>query len=409
MAKQLRINFPNVVPGYQLCQSCFDAIISKFHEQGNCELEESISCGTSEKSQEALNVSLETIGVSPIKLHGIPKHQRLSVTKSNVIKTMSKYEEHISKVYNVREKELKHKIPHTKIIDKCKWDDLDKLTAEIKEKLIVSDQKTKIQLLTFTPESWSRNFAARYFNITIYQIKEVRKLKKISGIFSVPGTKKGKIFSEITLNRVNNVYHDDEFTRQMPGKKDYVSIGRKQHMQKRLILCNLKELYVSFKTKYPQEVIGFSKFYSLRPKWCITVGASGTHSVCVCTLHQNAILLTNAIQIKCTYKDLMTKVVCDVTSNECMVHRCPNCPGIVSLKKFLDAQLIDNDEEVSFNQWQKTDNNTNLSDNNNGRIQIDVIRGNKQVNSSFLHCKMSSKIPKATKEKFSKRLLYCLR
>jgi hypothetical protein len=144
----------------------------------------------------------------------------------------------------------------------------------------------------------------------------------------------------------------------MPGKKDYVSIGRKQHMQKRLILCNLIELYVSFKTKYPQEVIGFSKFCSLRPKWCITVGASGTHSVCVCALHQNAILLTNAIQIKCTYKDLMTKVVCDVTSNECMVHRCPNCPGIVSLKKFLDAQLIDNDEEVSFNQWQKTDRTT---------------------------------------------------
>ena len=173
-------------------------------------------------------------------------------------------------------------------------------------------------MLTFSPESWSRNFAARYFNVTIYQIKEARILKKIS--FSVPGTKKGKIFSEITLNRVNNVYHDDKFIRQMPGKKDYVSIGRKQHMQKRLTLCNLKELYVSFKTKYPQEVIGFSKFCSLRPKWCITVGASGTHSVCVCTLHQNAIFLTNAIQIKCTYKDLMTKVVCDVTSNECMVH-----------------------------------------------------------------------------------------
>ena len=89
------INFPNVVPGQQLCWSCFDAIISKFHEQDNCELEESISRASSEKSREALNVSLETIGVSPIKLHGIPKHQRLSVAKSKVIKTMSKYEEHI--------------------------------------------------------------------------------------------------------------------------------------------------------------------------------------------------------------------------------------------------------------------------------------------------------------------------
>ena len=87
-----------------------------------------------------------------------------------------------------------------KIIDKSKCNGLDKLTAEIIEKLIVSDQKTKIQLLTFTPESWSRNFAAGYFNVTIYQVKEACKLKKISGIFSVPGTKKGKIFSEIILN-----------------------------------------------------------------------------------------------------------------------------------------------------------------------------------------------------------------
>ena len=128
-----------------------------------------------------------------------------------------------------------------------------------------------------------------HFNVTIYQIKEARKLKKIGEIFSVPCTKKGKIFSGIKLNRVNNVYHDDEFTRQMLGKKDCVSIGRKQHMQKRLILCNLKELYVSFQTKYPQEVFGFSKFCNLRPKWFITVD------------HQALILFVYVPSIKMQY------------------------------------------------------------------------------------------------------------
>ena len=29
----------------------------------------------------------------------------------------------------------------------------------------------------------------------------------------------------------------------MPGSKDYVSVGKKQHIQKRLLLVNSKELY----------------------------------------------------------------------------------------------------------------------------------------------------------------------
>ena len=77
------------------------------------------------------------------------------------------------------------------------------------------------------------------------------------------------------------------------GKKDFVSIGRNVHAQKRLLLCNLKELYASFKEKNLTVKLGFSKFCSLRPKWCITVGSSEAHSVCVCTIHQNAILLVD--------------------------------------------------------------------------------------------------------------------
>ena len=90
----------------------------------------------------------------------------------------------------------------------------------------------------------------------------------------------------------------------MPGKKDYVSIGKNIHRQKKLILCNLKELYVAFKKKNPKQQISYSKFASLRPKWCILPGAIGTHSVCVGTYHQNAKLLVDALNVKCDYKDL---------------------------------------------------------------------------------------------------------
>ena len=74
----------------------------------------------------------------------------------------------------------------------------------------------------------------------------------------------------------------------MPGRKDFISVlgadGNRQGMQKRLQLCNLKEAYNEWKNQHPDLKVGFSKFASLQPRECILAGASGTHSVCVCTI-----------------------------------------------------------------------------------------------------------------------------
>jgi len=54
--------------------------------------------------------------------------------------------------------------------------------------------------------------------------------------------------------------------------------------------------------------IGFSKFCSMRPKWCVTSSSSGILIVCVCvwvcvcSYHQNAVLLTNGANINENYK-----------------------------------------------------------------------------------------------------------
>lgn len=81
----------------------------------------------------------------------------------------------------------------------------------------------------------------------------------------------------------------------MPGKKDFISLrnddGTKVQTQKRLVLCNLKELYKIFNSRYSDIKIGFSSFASLRPKYCILAGGSGTHTVCVCSIHQNIKLM----------------------------------------------------------------------------------------------------------------------
>ena len=57
---------------------------------------------------------------------------------------------------------------------------------------------------------------------------------------------------------------------------------------------NLREVYHEFKGQFPAQKVGFSKFADLRPKHCVLAGASGTHSVCVCTIHQNVKLMINS-------------------------------------------------------------------------------------------------------------------
>ena len=69
----------------------------------------------------------------------------------------------------------------------------------------------------------------------------------------------------------------------------------KEKRQNRLILSNIKEIYSQFKKENPDRKIGFSTFALLRPKWCIPVGAAGTHNVCVCTYHQNVKLMLVAM------------------------------------------------------------------------------------------------------------------
>ena len=69
-----------------------------------------------------------------------------------------------------------------------------------------------------------------------------------------------------------------------PGKRDCVSIkfkdGSKDKAQKRLLPANLNEIYAVFKSKCPDLSVVFSTFV-LHPKWCIPIGVSGSHSVCM--------------------------------------------------------------------------------------------------------------------------------
>ena len=80
-------------------------------------------------------------------------------------------------------------------------------------------------------------------------------------------------------------YESDDASCVMLGKKDYVSVkidDKRVQVQKRLILCTLKELHQLFLEKHPETKIGFSLLAMPRTKECVLSDASGTHSACVC-------------------------------------------------------------------------------------------------------------------------------
>ena len=86
-------------------------------------------------------------------------------------------------------------------------------------------------------------------------------------------------------------------------------------------LCKLQELYTTFKEKHPNGNIGFSKFCTLRPKWCVLASSKPTHSVCVCSAYQNVVLLVDAMGWDLTYKDLIKKIVWNTESKKYIMHQ----------------------------------------------------------------------------------------
>jgi hypothetical protein len=64
------------------------------------------------------------------------------------------------------------------------------------------------------------------------------------------------------------------------------------------------------------------------------------------------------------YKDLMAKLVCDVTSRNCMIHQCDKCPGVEGLSNFLTELFasadMEDDDIITFKQWEQADYGVNI-------------------------------------------------
>ena len=313
----------DIAPGKKLCKPCKQKIAKKAdlkeEKQSQGEQDEDFLISSFKSKRQEINEELENFNISPLKSHSKSSKHILSEGKRKVA--------HINKMVSnlTRKTESQLNVPSKLCYEtnnmKKKAENFDEIMSLIKEKTLCSDKRTIVQLLTLAPPSWSILEVQNNFAVTEYQAKKARQIFNKKGLLAISPLYKGKVLHKEIEDSVKFFYDSSDLCRTMPGKKDYVSIQKNVHKQKKLLLCNLKELYVLYKENNPEIQISYSKFASLRPKWCILPGASGTHSVCVCSYHQNAILLVDALNIGLKYKDLLSKTVCSIENKECMLAR----------------------------------------------------------------------------------------
>ncbi|KAJ8677796.1 hypothetical protein QAD02_013583 [Eretmocerus hayati] len=132
----------------------------------------------------------------------------------------------------------------------------------MKEKFSSSeDKRGRILLLTLAPKFWSRNDLVKEFGCTEWEARRAKGLVSDRGILSWPDNKRRETLSPNVVDAVEAYYNRDDKSRLMPGMNDYISVknsdGKREHVQKRLLLCNMNELYSQFVQEYPEKEIGF--------------------------------------------------------------------------------------------------------------------------------------------------------
>ena len=124
---------------------------------------------------------------------------------------------------------------------------------------------------------------------------------------------------------------------------------------------------------------------------------SGTHSVCLCTAHQNTKLIfdafcsainksikkrerdfyknknkwkqTNNMDAKIkqqnfllfnvTHKNMSAMIVCNIQKMECMVDRCHKCPTYTALREYAELKFQEyTEEDITYSQWDSTNRTT---------------------------------------------------
>ena len=149
----------------------------------------------------------------------------------------------------------------------------------------------------------------------------------------------------------------------MPGKNDVVTMKtsgtRKQKQRQRLLVDDIVDIHRKYLENHPENPIGKSKFFELRPLWIIPVQKQ-SQDICKCIYHENIDLICQALTNKAskdkiqlyfkevsTADDIWQLTVCDIYNEDCVWRRCSKCKANIS--KLLPFQDVNS--EIEYYQW----------------------------------------------------------
>ena len=236
-----------------------------------------------------------------------------------------------------------------------------KIIEELACKHEASQKPEKLKILTLLVDKFSYDELLDFgFTLSWRQFENATKLRENKGVMALPDAKpSAKKLPPEVQKRIISFYSDESngHIRFLPGKKDFISMENGEYAQKRLILCTLKELYQYYRETFPSDKIGFSTFCSLRPKYSIFAGSYGTHSVCVCTKHQNTKLLLHAAKVDIKYYIIINDIVCNPENQECLMRLCKKCTNIEYMERILlkhlkwNQEQIDKNKNIQYKEW----------------------------------------------------------
>ena len=202
-----------------------------------------------------MNISIGLLECLPLK--HVSERDRVSPGKRKLHQVYIVVKDRFSSVLNIEDDSQKENVVCCK-----KAEDLDGLIFLTKEKVTSTKTEEKEKLLTLVPDSWTLKEIEEFFHKSNRIARNSPVLKNEKGLLPKVESRRGKVLPKEINDRVINSYQSNEFSRMCPGKKEFFSVkidGVKQHMQKRLLLINLKEFHLEFK-KATIIKIGFSKF-----------------------------------------------------------------------------------------------------------------------------------------------------
>ena len=116
------------------------------------------------------------------------------------------------------------------------------------------------------------------------------------------------------------------------------------------VLCNLKEAFQRYKMRFLTRKLAFLNF---NPCGQRSVGASGTLSICVCTIHQNVKLMIHGSKLGHLtedhtsrlngYKECPSRITC---TPACFLGECENCASLDTFRYEVMQVFTDNMVDV---------------------------------------------------------------